>query len=112
MRVRVLSLGVLTLVLALPVFAHNDPQPPNDFLYAGSSRFGDQNCIVCHNGSALNASTGSIKILFNGQAATTYVPGTTVPINVQITDTQGPVRRVWGFELVARFSNGKSAGVL
>ncbi|GEM_PF-3064818 len=86
--------------------AHNDPQPDNFAVYTGDSRFGDSSCADCHN----LGNSGNVRILFNGNSSTTtYVPGTTIPIQVTVSDTGGG-RNTWGFELAARFSTGKQAG--
>ena len=104
-------LGVLLLVCPILAFAHNDPIPPTDAYYTGSPTFkGDNVCSDCH-GGGLNTSNGNVKLLFNSVAATTYTPGTTIPIAITVTDTGGG-RQVWGFELAARFTTGKIAGTL
>ncbi len=100
------------LLLACPILAvANSGFPPNDQFYTGSKTFaGEKTCAECHDGG-LNTSSGNVKITFNGAAATSYTPGATIPIQITITDTGGG-RRVWGFELAARFSSGANAGTL
>src|ERR1035438_9291270 len=84
--------------LPVPAWAHNDPQPPNDAVRTGDSRFNDYVCSDCHDGG-LNTSNGNVKLSFNGNSsATTYTPGATIPIRITITDTGGG-RNTWGFEL-------------
>src|SRR5258708_894147 len=111
MKLTRLRVSILLLLCPLAVFAHNDPVPPLDAYYTGSKIFtSDTVCAICHNGG-LNTSNGNVTLTFNGVAATSYTPGATIPIQITITDTGGG-RRVWGFELAARFSNAKPAGTL
>lgn len=67
-------------------------------------------CIAsgCHVGTPI-ADSGNVQILLTN-SATTYVPGQTITIQVQITD---PTKKAYGFELTARLaSNTESqAGV-
>jgi uncharacterized protein (TIGR03437 family) len=112
MRKYLCALAVLLVAgafLPVAVWAHNDPQPDNFAVYTGDKRFNDNVCSDCHDGG-LNTSSGNVKLAFNGNgSATTYAPGTTIPIRITITDTGGG-RNVWGFELAARFVTGKQAG--
>ena len=58
---------------------------------------GEGNCTSCHVGTALNRGGGSVNIaLPNGS---TYTPGTTQRVQVQISDA---TQRRWGFELSVR----------
>src|SRR5215510_7212703 len=57
-------------------------------------------CTSCHGGSALNAGTGSVKVLL--QSGAVYIPGVKQRVTVQIAD---PVQRRWGFELTARLNS-------
>lgn len=93
----------LLLGLALPalVFSFGDTPPPA----ARTGAFGELDCTECHTGG-LNGPNGRLTI--SGVPAS-YTPGSTIPIQVTITDTGGGRLR-WGFELSARFSNGKQAG--
>ncbi len=74
---------------------------------AHTGGFGEPTCSECH-GTGDNSTSGSVSL--SGLPAT-YTPGATVPITVVIEDSTGGRRR-WGFELSARFSNGKQAGTL
>lgn len=74
---------------------------------AHTGGFGEPTCSECH-GTGDNSTTGTVSL--SGLPAT-YTAGATVPITVVIEDTTGGRRR-WGFELSARFGNGKQAGTL
>lgn len=58
---------------------------------------GEQTCVGCHSGTALNAGGGSVRITLPGER--TYVPGVSQRFRVQIAD---PSQRRWGFTLSAR----------
>ncbi len=69
---------------------------------AHTGGFSEPTCARCHPGP-VNPPGG--RVLVNPPPS--YVPGSTVPIQVTIQDTM-MVR--WGFQLSARFSNGTQAG--
>lgn len=103
------TLLLVSLLCPAPVFANEQQPLPT---YTGAQRFNESltACVECHSGTA-NSSSGRVVLTFNGQAATTYTPGATIPIQITITDTGGG-RMKWGFELTARFANGPQAGTL
>lgn len=103
-RIR-LNFFVAILSVAFPslVFPFATQPPPAG--YTGAARFRENSCVECHGTGA----SGNVTLTFNGAAATTYTPGTSIPIRITITDTGGNRRR-WGFELAARFTNGMQAG--
>jgi uncharacterized protein (TIGR03437 family) len=67
--------------------------------------FSEQTCVACHSGTPLNVGPGNVTI----GAPASYVPGTTSPITVTIQSSSID-RRKWGFELSARFRDGRQAG--
>jgi uncharacterized protein (TIGR03437 family) len=85
------------MLLALPLAA-NPVNPPLSF----TGGFGEPNCGQCHTGTT--ATSGSNVMILGTPAI--YSPGSTIPIQVQITDSAAN----WGFELSARFTNGSQAG--
>jgi len=113
-----MKLTILAVLLLCPiaVFGNNDATyhggPDLSIYYTGSKTFNDNAaaCANCHDGG-FNSSSGNVKVFFNGSAATSYTPGSTIPVQITITDTGGG-RVVWGFELAVRFLNAKPAGTL
>jgi uncharacterized protein (TIGR03118 family) len=57
-------------------------------------------CTQCHTGAALNSGKGAVKIAFPG--GTTYQPGATYRVRVEIID---PDAQRWGFQLTARLAS-------
>lgn len=96
-----ISVTAIALLAAIPVvvFTYNS-QPPT----ARTGGFGERDCTSCHGGT-VNSSTGKVII----GAPAFYTPGATVPITVNIQDTAAGRQR-WGFELSARFKDGRQAG--
>ncbi len=88
-------------------FCFGNSPPPSG--YTGAARFRENSCVECHAGGSANSGPGRVALTFNGTTATTYATGSSVPIQITITDTGGGRRR-WGFELSARFSDGTQAG--
>lgn len=66
--------------------------------------FSEPTCARCHTGP-VNPPGG--RVIINPPQS--YLPGSTVPIQVTIQDT---MMTRWAFELSARFSNGAQAGTL
>lgn len=66
--------------------------------------FGEPTCVQCHSGS-LNPEGGRVSI----GPPPYYRAGGSATITVSITDS-APDRRLWGFQLSARFRDGKQAG--
>lgn len=56
---------------------------------------GQSTCASCHSGTPVNGGGGSVVV--TGIPATGYVPGTTYPVTVTVSD---PAARRYGFELV------------
>ncbi len=104
--IRLLSLSpLLCLPLCALLLAY--PDGPDPKLTGG---FGEQNCLKCHQGNALNAGR-SLGGVFHVQGVPReYEPGQTYPLKVVIGQ---PGQSRWGFELGARFADSQSqAGVL
>jgi hypothetical protein len=68
---------------------------------------GEQTCVICHTGSALNSGEGVIKI--TGPAS--YQPGQTYTITIQDTSSD-PSRRRWGFEATVLKKGNDPVGAL
>lgn len=66
---------------------------------------GDQTCVSCHTGTALNGGGGAVRIILPGEAS--YQPGVKQRIEVEVAD---PTARRWGFELSARLDSDASNG--
>lgn len=66
---------------------------------------GDQTCVACHLGTAVNAGGGSVKLSLPG--GTTYTPGVKQRVTITITDSAA---KRWGFELTARLGSNLSGG--
>src|SRR5579872_1289682 len=67
---------------------------------------GDQTCIQsgCHAGTA-NSGPGNVKIILPSGNNGTYIPGQTMQIMVQITDS---TKKSYGFQMTARSGSGKT----
>jgi hypothetical protein len=91
------SVAIVALALAMPALAH-DYGPPDGFANDPPDYF---NCASCHAGEAAPSApsdpsaprTGLLELL---DLPDTYVPGTTYPLRVRLSDT---TQQVWGFEL-------------
>jgi uncharacterized protein (TIGR03437 family) len=94
----------LCVVSALPVFLLADVTGADPRL-TGAPGDNQSACTSCHTGTALNAGGGSVKIVLPG--GTTYTPGTTQHIKVQVSDS---AQRRWGFELTARLASNPTSG--
>jgi uncharacterized protein (TIGR03437 family) len=92
------------LLVALPAVIYTFSLGPP---LARTGGFGEPTCADCHTGTPLNGGPGSVTI----GAPAFYTPGATVPIPVTIQDSSSD-RRKWGFELSARFRDGRQAGSL
>jgi uncharacterized protein (TIGR03437 family) len=90
------------LFVALPVIVYTFSLSPPLQRTGG---FSEQTCVACHTGTPLNGGPGSVTI----GAPASYVPGTMSPIPVTIRSSSID-RRKWGFELSARFGDGRQAG--
>jgi hypothetical protein len=84
--------------------AHADLRDAPPPAYTGG--FGEPTCQACHFEAEVN--TGKGKVLLRG-APVTYAPGGVYRLTVMVTQ---PQLKVGGFELSARYENGKPAGVL
>jgi hypothetical protein len=71
---------------------------------AHTGGFGEPTCQECHTGEPLNQAPGAIRIAGLPQS---YEPGRAYPLTVFVT---APELKVGGFELAARFADGKQAG--
>ncbi len=95
--------GVTALALgALPVVLYAFSSGP-DRRYTGAP--GDQTCVVCHAGTALNGGGGSVQL--KSSAGTTYVPGQQQTLTITVSDSKA---RVYGFELSTRLDSDPSNG--
>lgn len=63
---------------------------------------GDQTCIECHSSFPLNSQGGKVNILLPAGNTGTYVPGQTMQLLIQITDSK---ERAFGFEMTARLAS-------
>jgi uncharacterized protein (TIGR03437 family) len=66
---------------------------------------GDQTCVVCHTGTALNGGGGNVALAASTGA--TYTPGQKVTFTITVTDS---VARIYGFQATARPDSNASAG--
>jgi len=66
---------------------------------------GDQTCVVCHSGTALNAGGGSAALV--SSAGTTYSPGQTQTLTLTINDSKA---RAYGFQITARLVSDLVSG--
>lgn len=84
----------LTVFAAVPVVLYADVNGADPRLTGAP---GENTCVSCHGGTALNGGGGALKITLDG--GSTYTPGVAQKIHVQVSD---PAARRWGFELSAR----------
>jgi hypothetical protein len=96
-----LALGVAMLGIAAPVSFHPD-YPPT----AHTGGFGEPTCIECHTGGALNTPGGSLRL---EGLPSRWRPGASYAIAVIMR--RDSLTRA-GFELSARFADGRQAGTL
>jgi uncharacterized protein (TIGR03437 family) len=101
---------VLLILSVIPVVIHGYEFGP-DPGYTGAPGDNKSACIAsgCHVGTP-NSGPGNVKILLPGGNSGTYVPGQTMQLLVQITDS---TKRAYGFEMTARLASnpsGKQAG--
>jgi uncharacterized protein (TIGR03437 family) len=101
-KLRIVKLSVI--LAAVPVIVHGYSEGP-PWGYTGAP--GDQTCVECHSAFPLNSQGGNVKILFPSGNTGTYVPGQTMQLLVQITDSK---EQAFGFELTARLANNTQAG--
>ena len=73
---------------------------------AHTGAFGEPTCQECHFGEALNQEPGNVRIIGLPQY---YTPGRAYQFAVVLT---APELKVGGFQLTARFENGRQAGRL
>lgn len=92
----------VVLLFGIPLAVYTFSSSPPLQLTGG---FGEGNCTQCHQGTPVNGAPGSVVI----GAPAFYVPGASMPVTVTIQDTSGGRQR-WGFELSARFKDGRQAG--
>jgi uncharacterized protein (TIGR03437 family) len=90
----------LSLALSLPLLANVSGA---DARLTGAP--GEQTCVACHTGTALNSGPGSVKLTVPG--GTTYVPGVKQRLTITVAD---PSQRRWGFSLSARLKSNLSGG--
>ena len=77
--------------------------PPDGF----SGAPGEQTCVTCHTGIALNSGGGTVKI----DTPSNYEPGQTYQITVE-SSSRDQSRRIWGFELTVLTASNNPAGDL
>jgi uncharacterized protein (TIGR03437 family) len=95
--------GTTALALgALPALLFAFSSGP-DAHYTGAP--GDQTCVACHLGTALNGGGGSVEL--KSAAGSTYAPGQQQQITITISDAKA---RVYGFELSARLDSDPANG--
>ena len=88
------------LLAGLPVMAEDHGPDPR---FTGAP--GDDTCLSCHGGTALNAGGGNVKLTLAG--GSTYTPGVKQRISVKITDATATR---FGFQLTARLGSNLSGG--
>jgi len=98
-RIALITFGV-TLLSSLS-FGYSSG-PPDSFCGNPSA---NQNCTHCHTSFPVNSGNGSLSIV----APSTYVPGQTYDITVQLED---PGQSRWGFELTTMGSGNAQAGTI
>lgn len=96
-----LKTAALATLGAISLHAYSEGPPPRH-----TGGFGEPNCAACHIGP-VNRASGRVTIL----RPDVYTPGQSVPITVNIQDTD-PGRNRWGFQMSARFRDGRQAGRL
>ncbi len=97
---------LLSAVIPLALYAISTGAPAG---HTGSPTFREDSCAIsgCHLGSGNpNPAGGSVTI--NGVPASYTPGGAAIPIRVTIQDST--TRRGWGFQLSARFRDGRQAG--
>ena len=57
-------------------------------------------CVNCHNNSNIQVDLNISLLNASGQEVTSYVPGQTYTVRVQIDSTGGPAALAWGFQMV------------
>src|SRR5262249_26056254 len=98
------STKVLTATLGglLPMFLYSYSTGPDPRLTGAP---GDQTCVVCHAGTALNGGGGSVTL--TSSAGTTYTPGQAQTLTLSITDSRA---RAYGFQASARLDSNPTNG--
>jgi uncharacterized protein (TIGR03437 family) len=102
-KLRIAKLSLVLATVPIIVHAYEYGPPPG---VTGAP--GDQTCSQsgCHTGTP-NTGGGSVKIILPTGNTGTYVPGQTMQLMVQITDS---TKKAFGFEMTARLaSNPKTA---
>lgn len=67
---------------------------------------GENNCVSCHGGAALDGNNGMSEMTIVGSAGNEYVPGETITLQLELTD--GSAKN--GFQLVALNNDNEMAG--
>ena len=98
-----LRIAKLCLVLAtVPIIVHAyETGPPWGYTAAPGDNKTACSSSGCHTGTP-NTASGSVKIILPSGNTGTYVPGQTMQIQVQITDS---TKRAYGFEMTARLAS-------
>ena len=86
----------------LPVLVYSYATGP-DPRYTGAP--GDQTCVACHSGTALNGGGGSVTL--TSSTGTAYTPGQQQTLTITITDSNA---KVYGFQMTARLDSDPSGG--
>jgi uncharacterized protein (TIGR03437 family) len=86
----------------LPVLLYCFPTGPDP---RNTGAPGDQTCVVCHAGTALNGGGGGVMLI--SSAGTTYAPGQQQTLTITITDSRA---KIYGFQITARPDSNPSGG--
>jgi uncharacterized protein (TIGR03437 family) len=101
-RLRFLAVSISAGVALTQAFGHSWGPPPR---VTGAPGDNPKACTQCHSDGALNAFSGSVRIIL--QSGPVYIPGVKQRISVQVAD---PVQQRWGFELTARLNSDPANG--
>ncbi len=89
-------------VAMLPVLVYSYASGP-DPRYTGAP--GDQTCVVCHQGTALNGGGGSLAL--TSSTGATYTSGQQQTFTITVADSKA---RAYGFQMTARLDSNPSSG--
>lgn len=73
---------------------------------------GEQTCVQCHTGTALNGGPGSIAISSTPSLAFGYIAGSTYTVDVTVSESTPTNNALFGFGFEALFASGADAGTL
>jgi uncharacterized protein (TIGR03437 family) len=101
-RTKISYAKIAAILAAIPVlvYAYEYGPPPGYTAAPGDNPLA---CTACHNAVPLNSGPGNVKIVLPAGNTGTYVPGQTMQILVQITDS---TKKAYGFQLTARMGSG------